>query len=281
MANVLILSSQVARGHVGGSTTRLVLEALGHEAWLVPTILLSNHPAHAAVAGEPVPARQIGGMVEALDANGWLGALDAVFTGYMPTPEHVREAAAAIRLVCERNAAVRICCDPILGDDPGGLYVSKASARALAEELVPLAHVVTPNRFELEWLAGLPVRSISDALAAAGSLADQVTVATSIPGENVAVLHNVLAAPGLGLESAHDKRSDAPHGTGDLMAALFAGRRLLGDDLHTAFARAGGAVEAMLADHHGGDDFALAGERQRWLNAAPCPVRAVRPATET
>ncbi len=41
----------------------------------------------------------------------------------------------------------RIVVDPVLGDDPKGLYVPEAVAAELREQLVPLADVVTPNAF--------------------------------------------------------------------------------------------------------------------------------------
>ena len=42
-------------------------------------------------------------MLEVLDANGWLAAVDAVMTGYLPTPEHVDFARRAVDIVRTRS----------------------------------------------------------------------------------------------------------------------------------------------------------------------------------
>ena len=54
-------------------------------------------------------------------------------------------------------------CDPVLGDDPKGLYIAEEAARALAAKLVPLADVIFPNRFELAWLSSQPVTDVASA----------------------------------------------------------------------------------------------------------------------
>ena len=64
------------------------------------------------------------------------------------------------------------CCDPVIGDHPGGLYVSDEDDRQvdLREHLlIPLADLLSvPNRFELEWLSGRPADyDVRNALSAA------------------------------------------------------------------------------------------------------------------
>src|SRR5690606_40517447 len=91
MARILALSSQVARGHVGLSAIVPALQRLGHEVWPLPTILLSNHPGHAHAAGIHVEPAVLEEMIDALERNGWLGEIEAVITGYLPTAEHVQD----------------------------------------------------------------------------------------------------------------------------------------------------------------------------------------------
>lgn len=40
-------------------------------------------------------------------------------------------------------------CDPVMGDN-GKLYVDEEVVAIYSEQLVPLAHIVTPNHFEAE-----------------------------------------------------------------------------------------------------------------------------------
>ena len=128
---VLMLSSWVARGHVGLSAGAPALQLLGHEVTQLPTVILSNHPGFPHVAGRPVPVEQIAAMTEALAANGWLDTHDALLTGYLPTPDHVAFAAGLAERL--KRAGARITVDPVLGDAPKGLYLPLPVAEALRE----------------------------------------------------------------------------------------------------------------------------------------------------
>ncbi|MGC9419866.1 MAG: bifunctional hydroxymethylpyrimidine kinase/phosphomethylpyrimidine kinase, partial [Rhodovulum sp.] len=155
MARIVMLSSWVAHGHVGLSAAAPAVQALGHGVTQLPTTILSNHPGWPRVAGAPLPAPQIAAMIEALAGNGWLAGVDAVLTGYLPTPAHVDLAAGLIERLRTGDVRPRVVVDPVLGDDPDGRYIAADAARALRDRLVPLADILTPNRFELGWLTGL------------------------------------------------------------------------------------------------------------------------------
>ncbi len=170
MATVLCISSQVARGHVGLSAAAFALERLGHEVWALPTILLSNHPGHARHAGAAVDPLELARMLGALQENGWLADVDGVLAGYMPSQQHVAVAAELVSWVRSHAPGALVLCDPALGDDPRGVYVDDRPAHAIRSELLPLADITTPNRFELAWLTDRPVGDESEALAAADVL---------------------------------------------------------------------------------------------------------------
>lgn len=247
MSTVLAISSQVARGHVGLSAIVPALQALGHDVIALPTVMLSNHPGHGAVAGQRIDPMLLRQMLETLDGHGWLKDVDAVLSGYLPTPDHVSVVADAIRLVRAHRPAAIYFCDPVLGDDPKGLYIAEEAARALAATLVPLADVAFPNRFELGWLTGLPVTDVAGAKNAAHALATSATVATSIPQGDDALATVAIARDGVSLSSVA-RQDNVPNGTGDLLAALFAGHMLNGrpiaDALHKAVS---GVQEAICA----------------------------------
>ncbi len=97
MGRVLAISSQVARGHVGLSAIVPALQALGHEVIALPTILLSNHPGHPRFAGERIAPDLLMRMLDALEFNRWLGEIDAVLTGYLPSAAHVAVAVDEMR----------------------------------------------------------------------------------------------------------------------------------------------------------------------------------------
>ena len=77
--------------------------------------------------------------------------------GYLPKPAHVDVVAT---LLPDFKGVVLL--DPVIGDYKKGLYVSEETARVIRERLVPLAQIVTPNRFEAEVMLGSGDRSLSE-----------------------------------------------------------------------------------------------------------------------
>jgi pyridoxine kinase len=260
MGRVLALSSQVVRGHVGLSAIVPALQRLGHEVLAVPTILLSNHPGHPRAAGTRLEVNTLASIVEVLEANGWLSGLDAIITGYMPSVEHVGFAARSIDAVRRHSPDVLVLVDPVMGDDPRGLYIESATAVAMRDQLVTRAGLITPNRFELSWLAGMDVRGIDDVRPAADRLGVSV-LATSVPA-SATTLANVLAG---GAGDAHHtvvRHPKVPHGTGDLLTGLYVGH-LLGicqGDARGALVQAVAGVDAAVGASLGRSDLDLSGQ---------------------
>lgn len=270
MARVLVISSFVAFGRVGLAASVPALVRTGHEVISLPTVVLSNHPGHAHTAGQHIAPAKLAGMLEALEGNGWLESTDAVLTGYLPSRDHVRFAAAAASKVSALNPRAEICCDPILGDDPAGLYIAADAAEALRDELVPLADVVFPNRFELSFLARLDASDIASAIEAARELKTKTVVATSVPAADDA-LANILVVAGDAAVATVPRRPKVPHGTGDLMSGLFLGHRLNGGRPSQHLGQAVAGVEVVLSQSLGREQLALE-DGLNWANAAALPV---------
>ncbi|MEW5965372.1 MAG: bifunctional hydroxymethylpyrimidine kinase/phosphomethylpyrimidine kinase, partial [Pseudomonadota bacterium] len=171
MARVLAISSFVASGHVGLSAAWPVLSAMGHETIALPTRVLSNHPAHPHSSAHDIPPAALAAMLDALDANGRLAGIDLVLTGYLPLAAYCEVALAAISRIRRQSPAAQVLVDPILGDDPGGLYIAADAAAAIRDSLLPEADIATPNRFELAWLSGQAVCDVAAAIPAARPLA--------------------------------------------------------------------------------------------------------------
>jgi len=264
MARVLAISSQVVRGHVGNSAAAFALQRLGHEVWALPTVILSNHPGHAHTAGAITPPGKLREMVAALAQNGWLGEIDAVLTGYLPSAEHVAFAAETIAKVKATGAKPLILVDPVLGDDPGGLYIAQAAALAVRAELLPLADILTPNRFELAWLSGMVVTGATAAAAAAAKLGPPQILATSIPAPTPQALVNLLWQPH-SIASCEVPLLDlVPHGTGDLLAALHLGHLLHGASPPEAMGKAVAGCAAVIEASNGADELRLVQSQDLW-----------------
>lgn len=257
MARILVVSSFVTSGHVGMVTNVAALQALGHDVVQLPTIVLSNHPGLPHVAGEKVDSDLLLKMLEALNANGLLDNITAILTGYLPTESHVAVAREAVRLVRQKNEAAVFVCDPIVGDDPEGLYLPQPAAVAIRDQLVPLADILTPNRFELSWFSGCRVESLEDVQLAAEALPCKGLAATSIPMGSNEIL-NVLIQGGTALPLSTMRRADMPHGTGDLFCGLLTGLIAMGRPLPDAFAQAHHYLTDVVALSSGRTDLELA-----------------------
>lgn len=273
MAHVLAISSQVARGYVGLSAIVPALHGLGHEVIALPTILLSNHPGHGTVAGETVETMLLQRMLDALEANGWLGEVEAVVTGYLPSSAHVRFAVEAVRRVRARADRVRVLVDPVLGDEGKGLYIDADAAAAVRDVLVEVADITTPNAFELAWLTNDQIRNATEAVKVAAGLPPSVVIATSVPA-GADALDNVLAKKnGDAIACRVRRQSDAPHGTGDFMAALYLAHelRLGAAQAAEALALAVAGVDAVVEASRGCDELRLVGTRGAWAGAKALP----------
>jgi len=136
-----------------------------------------------------------------------------------------------------------VVVDPILGDN-GKLYVAEATAQAIKTHLVPLATVLTPNVFELSWLAARAIGNEADAVAAVRALGQPEVIVTSVPaGEKLLTLRVTADAV---QQVASTKREQVPHGTGDYLAGLYLAHRLK-QDADKAFAATMARLDAVIA----------------------------------
>ncbi len=270
MATVLALSSQVVHGHVGLSAIVPVLQRLGHDVWPMPTIVLSNHPGHKRAIATHLPVNTLEGIVDALDANGWLSSVDAVLTGYMPSVEHVAVAARAVARVRDYKPDAIVLVDPIMGDDPKGLYIDPKAAVSIRDLLVPLATMIVPNRFELAWLTGVEVTSPEQAAGAARRLAPSRVIATSIP-DGLDDIANVVVSRGRDVAQVCrvQRLADVPHGTGDMLSALYLGHLLHSGEHETLLGRAVGGVAHAIAASRGEEELRLIAALDRAIAATP------------
>ena len=94
-------------------------------------------------------------------------------------------------------------------------------AQAIRDKLIPLAHITTPNCFELQWLTGLEITPSTPISQITDKLPIEMVLATSLPGESGNILRNILMARDKAWRSEVEKQAKAPNGTGDLIAACF------------------------------------------------------------
>ena len=218
MPTVLILSSHVAADAVGGSAQVVAFARAGIETIFAPTVLFGRHPGRGAPGGGAVEAAIFEGVLTGIAENGAFETLDAVVTGYFANANQVAVAVRTIDAVRAVNPGVRIVVDPIMGDYGTGLYVKAAVADALAADMVSRADLLAPNAWELARLSGFAVDEPASALAAIRGLGRPVLVSSVAAGAAIGVIYADATQAWL---ATHRRADDVPHGTGDLLTALF------------------------------------------------------------
>jgi pyridoxine kinase len=181
--------------------------------------------------------------------RGVLARCAAVLSGYLGDPAVADVVARAVEAVRVARPGAPYFCDPVIGDDAPGVFVSAGVAEAIAERLVQLADIVVPNGFELAHLTGMRIESLADALAAAAELRARgprlvVVTGLALPDrpDELAVLADsaaeswLVATPRLPLAIGG--------GAGDAFSALFLGHYLAAGELRAGLER---AVSAMFA----------------------------------
>jgi len=237
---VIVATSHVVRGGVGGRAAVFALERMGFPVWSLPTVLMPWHPGHGKATRLALNAEDFAAAVADLAGAPALGEAGAILTGYLGDEAQVEPLVRLVESLKRRTPAALFLCDPVIGDD-GGLFRPATLATAIRDRLLPLADIATPNRFELAWLAGRGITDNTGLIDAAVSLGSKEVIVTSAfaPAGEIGTL--LVTEEGAHL-ATHSLLPDAPNGTGDLFAALYLGHRLDGVGAAEALERAVAAV---------------------------------------
>jgi pyridoxine kinase len=270
MPTVLSVQSWVACGNVGNTAALFPLQRLGCETWSLNTVAFSNHTGYEKWRGDTVPANQIATLFEGIAELGVLPRCDAVLSGYLGELETGGVLLDIVTRVKEANPRALFCCDPVMGDVGLGYYVRAGIPEFFRDHALALADVITPNRFELEWLSGGQVSSLAeacDAAAALQQLGPGIVLATSLETEPYRVA--AVAAGPEGIWAVETPRLPIEAtGCGDAVAALFLGWLLKGkpvpDALGATIAAIYGVIEATIRS--GGGELALVAAQEELVS---------------
>ncbi|HWJ74969.1 MAG TPA: pyridoxal kinase [Kaistia sp.] len=276
---VLVLTSEVVRGAVGGRAAGFALERLGFPLWTVHTVTLPWHPGHGRASRIVPDEASFTALIDDLLRAPWLAEIGGILTGYVGSASQPAAIARLIDAIRTTNPDVLYLCDPVMGDN-GALYVPEANAAAIRDHLVPRADILTPNLTELGFLAGHPIASRNEAVAAArGLAAPRVAVTSALSGGGET--ETLLVTAGAVLSARHalfDGR--VPNGTGDLFAGLMLARLLDGADDSTALGQTTSTLVDLLAAARalGTDELPLATLQERLVTPeAKVVIRADTP----
>jgi pyridoxine kinase len=243
---VIVISSHVVRGAVGNRAAVFALESLGFPVWAVPTVTLPWHPGHGRATRLVPDDASFAALIADLIKSPWLGEVGAIMTGYLGSAAQAEPAAALVKALKARNPAAVYLCDPVIGD-AGGLYIPDATAAAIRDNLMPLADIATPNRFELGWLSGRVLEDNNAIVDAALQLSAPTVVVTSAHAMMSGSTGNLLVKTSETIMAEHRIVDGPANGLGDLTSAIFLARRLSGDSDERALRHTTAAVFEMMA----------------------------------
>jgi hydroxymethylpyrimidine/phosphomethylpyrimidine kinase len=177
--------------------------------------------------------------------------ISAVRIGMLGSSEVVREVAAFLK----KHRLPNVVLDPIMKSSSGADLLDPAGARVLADKLIPLATVVTPNVDEAAALTGLAVTNLEQMRTAAHKLHELGAAAVVITGGHLEKAIDLLSFTGrAGIEQETFKsarlRSNSTHGTGCAFATSVACHLALGRGLPEAVLLTKAYVAAAIVNAH-------------------------------
>ncbi len=249
--NILSIQSHVAYGHVGNSAAVFPLQRIGVEVWPIHTVQFSNHTGYGEWQGEVFHAGLIKKLVAGIEQRGVLGECDGVLSGYMGGPEIGTAILEAVATVRKANPSAHYCCDPVIGDVGRGIFVAQGIPEFMKKKAVPAADFITPNHFELDFLAGRESKTLAqvrDAMKAVHDLGPRVIMVTSVHCEETPEdAIDLLASDG---ERCFRLRTPRLHvmvnGAGDAIASLFYAHYLRSGRLGEALGKAASSIFGVL-----------------------------------
>ena len=248
---ILSIQSSVAYGHVGNSAAVFPLQRLGIETWAVNTVHFSNHTGYGEWRGPLLSTEDLREVIRGVEERGALGRLSAVLSGYQGGEEVGAVVLETVARTKELSPGAVYCCDPVMGDVGRGMFVRPGIPELMRDRVVPAADVITPNHFELDFLAGRETSTTTEVLAAVDDVRatgpGTVLVTSVLTEETPEGYVDVVAVSPDGAWSCRTPLLPiSPNGCGDVTAAVFLAHLLRTGSAATALQRVSSTVFGIL-----------------------------------
>jgi pyridoxine kinase len=249
--NILSIQSHVAYGHVGNASAVFPMQRLGCEVWAVHTVQFSNHTGYGDWKGRVFDGPAIEEIVEGIADRGVLPRCDGVLSGYMGSADIGNAILAAVARVREANPHALYACDPVIGDVGRGVFVRPGIPEFMKDQAVPAADIITPNQFELEYLAGMETKTldaVKEAVARVQATGPRAVLVTSLHTDDTPpdAIDMLAGEGGRFWRVRTPKLSVAVNGAGDAIAALFFVHYLRSRSAEIAMAEACASIYGLL-----------------------------------
>ena len=246
---ILSIQSSVAYGHVGNSAAVFPLQRIGVEVWPVNTVHFSNHTGYESWRGMVLPVEGVAEVVQGIEERGVLPECAGVLSGYMGDVSLGEVILDAFKRVKKANPAAIYCCDPVMGDVGRGFFVRPGIPEFMRGQALPAATIVTPNQFELEYLANRRVTDLESALAATDvvrAMGPRVALVTSLRRTDRDLIAMLAVEEGRAYLLETPRLPLEVNGAGDMTAALFFAHWLKSGSIQEALEVTAAAVFAVL-----------------------------------
>ncbi|XP_064405069.1 pyridoxal kinase-like [Halichondria panicea] len=220
---VLSIQSHVSRGYVGNCAATFPLQILGYDVDTIHSVQFSNHTGYKVFKGQVLDSANLADIIDGLRSNNLLN-YSHLLTGYVGAKSFLEQVHSLVLELKANNKDMMFVCDPVMGDN-GKWYVPQELLPVYRDQLIPLADVITPNKFEAELLSGISIKTEEDGMKVIEfllSLGAKAVVLTSMEHEVKPDVLVLLAKKQTG-ECARVEMPKIPAhftGTGDLFSAL-------------------------------------------------------------
>lgn len=163
--------------------------------------------------------------------------VDAAKTGMLSNPGIVRSVARSVK-----RHGFPLVVDPVIFAKSGDRLLVEEAVEVMAKELLPLAKVVTPNRFEAEKLSGIKIEGFEDAEKAGKIIRERYgPEAVVVKGGHLSgdmSIDVVIHGSGNVMRLEGPRIDGCTHGTGCSFSAAIAAYIARGEDLLDAIKKA-------------------------------------------
>ncbi|MYD46310.1 MAG: bifunctional hydroxymethylpyrimidine kinase/phosphomethylpyrimidine kinase [Gammaproteobacteria bacterium] len=160
MAFIASIAGSDSSGGAGIQADVSCIEALGHHALSVITAITAQDKhgvQHIKNSDETTVQAQLNAVFSSFDVG-------AVKSGMLPNAVNIQ---ALARTLQDQSKPLSYVLDPVICASSGELLVQEESIQAMAQQLFPLATVVTPNISETECITGRTINTLEETISAA------------------------------------------------------------------------------------------------------------------
>jgi len=249
--NILSIQSHVVFGHVGNAAAVFAMQRLGVEVWPIHTVQFSNHTGYGSWTGRVFDGACIDELLEGLVQREILSQCNGVLSGYMGSADIGHAILRAVAEVKKANPHVLYCCDPVMGDVGRGIFVRPGIPEFIAEQVLGVVDIITPNHFELEYLSGVQATTkdtLKTAINIVHKKGPRIVLVTSVNCDETPedALDLVAFENGIFWRVRTPKLALTLNGAGDAIAALFFVHYMTTHCVKTALSQAASSVYSLL-----------------------------------